>query len=198
MEVQETGVQTNRVLTVPNLLSFLRLLGVPLFLWLVLVKEADTLAVGLLVVSGFTDYLDGKLARRWNQISRVGQLLDPLADRLYILTTIAALTIREIIPLWFAVVLVARDVFMMFLVAVLRVRRGLTGLPVHFLGKAATFCLLYAFPLLLLGDGEGTLPLLARVFGWAFAIWGVALYWWAAALYVAQAGRVGREAGPTL
>src|SRR5215204_53928 len=106
MEVQETGVQTDRLFTIPNLLSFTRLLGVPLFLWLVLVPEADGWAFVVLAVSAFTDYLDGKLARRWNQISRVGQLLDPLADRLYVLSTVVALTIREIIPLWFAVLLV--------------------------------------------------------------------------------------------
>lgn len=193
MEVQETAVQTDRVFTVPNILSFLRLLGVPLFLWLVLVKEADGLAFAVLIVAGFTDYLDGKLARRWNQISRLGQLLDPLADRLYILATIAGLTIREIIPLWFALVLVARDVFMTGVVLNLR-RYKLPPLPVHFLGKAATFCLLYAFPLLLLSVGDGTLPLLAKVFGWAFAMWGLALYWWAAFLYAGQARRLVRDA----
>jgi len=182
-------VQTDRVLTVPNLLSFVRLLGVPLFLWLVLAREADGWAVLVLALSGFTDYLDGKLARRWNQVSRLGQLLDPLADRLYILSTIVALTLREIVPLWFAVVLVARDVFLLLLVPALR-RRGLTALPVHFLGKAATFCLLYALPLLLLGDGESMLALLARVFGWAFGIWGLVLYWWAGALYALQARRL--------
>lgn len=192
MNADETAVQTSKVLTIPNLLSLARLLGVPLFLWLVLVKEADGLAVLVLMASGFTDYLDGQLARRWNQVSRVGQLLDPIADRLYILTTIVALTWREVVPLWFAAVLVLRDVVMFALVAGLRVRRGITGLPVHFLGKAATFCLLAAFPLLLLGDGPGTLPMLARVFGWAFAVWGGALYWWAAWLYAAQARQVAR------
>jgi cardiolipin synthase len=193
MEVQETEVQTNRVFTVPNLLSFLRLLGVPLFLWLVLVREADGWAFLVLAVSAFTDYLDGKLARRWHQISRLGQILDPLADRLYIFSTVVALTLREIVPLWFAVLLVGRDVFLAFLVPALR-RRGLTVLPVHFLGKAATFCLLYALPLLLLGDGDGTLALLARVFGWAFAVWGVGLYWWAGLIYAEQVRRLLRVA----
>jgi cardiolipin synthase (CMP-forming) len=193
MEVQETEVQTDRVFTVPNLLSFLRLLGVPLFLWLVLVREADGWAFLVLAVSAFTDYLDGKLARRWHQISRLGQILDPLADRLYIFSTIVALTLREIVPLWFAVLLVGRDVFLAFLVPALR-RRGLTVLPVHFLGKAATFCLLYALPLLLLGDGDGTLALLARVFGWAFAVWGVGLYWWAGLIYAEQVRRLLRVA----
>jgi cardiolipin synthase (CMP-forming) len=192
LEVQETAVQTDRVLTVPNLLSLLRLLGVPIFVWLVLVLEADLLAVLLLGAAGFTDYLDGKLARRWNQISRLGQLLDPLADRLYILATIVALTLRGIVPLWFAILLVGRDVFLAALLPVLR-RHGLTALPVHFLGKAATFCLLYALPLLLLSAGDTTLAMLAEVFGWAFALWGVALYWWAGILYAVQVRQLTRS-----
>ncbi|MGH8822940.1 MAG: CDP-alcohol phosphatidyltransferase family protein [Jiangellaceae bacterium] len=193
MEVEETEVQTDRVFTIPNLISFIRLLGVPLFLWLVLVREADGWAFVVLAASAFTDYLDGKLARRWHQISRVGQVLDPLADRLYIFSTIVALTLREIVPLWFAVLLVGRDVFLACLVPALR-RRGLTVLPVHFLGKAATFCLLYALPLLLLGDGDSTLALLARVFGWAFAVWGLGLYWWAGLIYAEQVRRLLRVA----
>jgi cardiolipin synthase len=68
--------------------------------------------------------------------------------------------------------------------------RGYSALPVHFLGKAATFNLLYAFPLLLLGDSEGTIPTLADVFGWAFAIWGIGLYWWAGVLYAWQVRRL--------
>ncbi|WP_222851068.1 CDP-alcohol phosphatidyltransferase family protein [Phytoactinopolyspora mesophila] len=192
MDPQDTEVQTNRVFTIPNLLSLLRLLGVPLFLWLILVEEADLWALGVLAFAGISDYLDGKLARRWNQVSRLGELLDPLADRLYIFSTIIAFVLRDIIPLWFAILLVARDVFLLALVPLLR-RRGLISLPVHFLGKAATFCLLYAFPLLLLGIGDGTLAMLAQVFGWAFAVWGVALYWWAGILYAEQVRRVLRD-----
>lgn len=192
MQVKETPAQTDRVMTIPNLLSVLRLLGVPLFLWLVLVREADGWAVVVLALSGFTDYLDGQLARRWNQMSRLGELLDPLADRLYIFATIIALTLRDFIPLWFAALLIARDVFMVALVPALR-RHGLTTLPVHFLGKSATFCLLYALPLLLLGGGDTTLAMLARVFGWAFGIWGLVLYWWAGVLYAIQVRRIVRE-----
>lgn len=193
-QVREAEVQTDRMLTVPNFLSFVRLVGVPLFVWLVLVAEADGLAVLVLIAAGVTDYLDGQLARRWGQISRVGELLDPIADRLYIVAAVVALTIREIVPLWFAVLLVARDVMIATLPPLLR-RRGLIALPVHFLGKAATFCLLCALPLLLLGDGETTFALLAKVFGWAFGIWGAVLYWWAGLLYVMQARRLLR-AGP--
>lgn len=190
---------SDRVLTVPNALSLLRLLGVPLFLWLILAHH-DGWALAVLMVSGATDWLDGKLARRWNQMTRLGQLLDPLADRLYILATLVGLTIRDILPLWLTLVIVGRDVLLTGTLPVLR-RHGYGPLPVHFLGKAATFNLLYAFPLLLLGDGSGAIATVANVFGWAFAIWGTCLYWWAGVLYVVQvrqlvaAGR-GRTGAP--
>lgn len=189
MEVQNTEVQSDRVLTVPNVLSALRLLGVPLFLWLILVPQADGWAILLLMVSGFTDWLDGYLARKWHQITRLGQLLDPIADRLYILATLVGLLIRGIVPWWFVAILVSRDLLMSVVLAILK-RKGIVGLPVHFLGKAATFNLLYAFPLLLIGDGSGWWAEPARVLGWAFAVWGTALYWWAAALYIGQARRI--------
>ncbi|MDO9380142.1 MAG: CDP-alcohol phosphatidyltransferase family protein [Nocardioidaceae bacterium] len=174
-----------RVITVPNLLSFVRLLGVPLFLWLVLGPEADVWALVVLMVSGFTDYLDGLLARRLNQTSKVGAILDPVADRLYILAVVIGLGLRDIIPWWLAIVLPLRDVLLFGLIPFLRTR-GYSSLPVHFLGKAATASLLYAFPLLLLGDDTGTVADLANVFGWAFTVWGVSLYWWAGLLYAWQ------------
>lgn len=173
------------VWTIPNAISALRLLGVPLFLWLVLGPEADAWALAVLVVSGVTDWLDGWLARRWDQRSVVGQILDPVADRLYILAVVVGLGWREIIPWWLALSLPLRDALMWGLVPLLRTR-GYSSLPVHFLGKAATFNLLYAFPLLLLGDGDGAVARLAEVFGWAFAFWGVGLYWWAGVLYAWQ------------
>ena len=181
MEVQATEVQTDRVLTLPNLLSLVRLVGVPVFLWLVLVPEADGLAVLVLMLAGVTDWLDGYLARRLHQISRLGQLLDPFADRLYIVATLVGLALRSIVPWWLVVALLARDVLLTCCLPVLR-RHGLVALPVHFLGKAATFNLLYAFPLLLLGDGTGAWADLARTVGWAFVVWGTALYWWSAVL----------------
>jgi cardiolipin synthase len=181
----------DRVWTIPNALSMLRLLGVPLFCWLALGPEADGAAVAVLMVSGATDWLDGKLARSLHQNSRLGELLDPLADRCYILATLIVLSVRDIIPWWLAAAIVGRDLLLMTLLPGLR-RRGLTTLPVHALGKAATFCLLYAFPLLLLGDGDGAFATTTRVIGWAFAVWGTALYWWAGVLYVEQARRLMR------
>lgn len=171
--------------TIPNALSLLRLLGVPLFLWLALGPHADGWAVIVLMVAGITDYLDGKIARRFNQFSRVGAVLDPAADRLYILAAIIALTVRHIVPWWLAAALVARDVALAPTIPVLR-RHGYGPLPVHFIGKAATLNLLYALPLLLLADGDGTLAAVCRPVGWAFTVWGAALYWVAAYLYVLQ------------
>ncbi len=182
------------MLTIPNALSALRLVGVPVFLWL-LFSDQLIWSFVVLALSGLTDYLDGKIARRFAMVSRVGQLLDPLADRLYVLTTIVALALRDVIPLWFLVLLLARDAFMGALILLLK-RVGQTGLPVHFVGKAATFNLLYAFPVLLLADVDGWVGSLARPFGWAFAWWGAGLYWLAAALYAVQAVPILRRGRP--
>jgi cardiolipin synthase len=183
----------DRIWTIPNALSSLRLLGVPVFLWLALGPEADGAALGILAFAGVSDYLDGKLARVLNQTSRLGALLDPLADRLYILSTIIALTVRGIVPVWFAVLLLARDAALLALPPLLRRIGAGVALPVHYLGKAATFNLLYAFPLLLLSAGDSWLATAARPVGWAFAIWGIALYWWSGVLYFVQAGGLARR-----
>ncbi len=189
MGARDEAGTPSRVLTVPNALSLLRLLLLPLFLWLLLVPERDGLAVLVLVVIGVSDYLDGYLARLLNQTSTLGALLDPIADRLYILSAVVGLGVREIIPLWLVLVLPARDVFLWLLVPFLR-SRGYSALPVHFLGKAATAALIYAFPLLLWGEGDGGLAAIAWVFGWAFALWGVGMYWWAGVLYAWQVHRL--------
>ncbi len=177
--------RTTRVWTLPNLLSLARLGLIPVFLWLVLGPQADAWALGVLMLSGITDFLDGYLARKLNQRSSLGEVLDPAADRLYIMAVVVGLALRGIVPWWVALLLPLRDAMLWGLVPFLR-KRGYSALPVHFLGKAATFNLLYAFPLLLLGDGEGVAAGLARVFGWAFAYWGIALYWWAGLLYAWQ------------
>lgn len=178
---------SDRVLTVPNALSALRLVGVPLFLWLI-VAGSDIWALVVLALSGLTDYLDGKIARRYHQTSRVGELLDPIADRLYVVCTIAGLAWRQIIPLWLVGLLVLREVFMVVLLLRLR-SRGQIGLPVNYVGKAATFNLLYAFPILLIAQFPGALGQWALPIGWAFAWWGVGLYWLSAGLYAVQARR---------
>ncbi len=186
----EAAEPSERILTIPNALSALRLVGVPVFLWLLL-RGADGWALTVLVAAAVTDYLDGKIARAFAMESRLGQLLDPIADRLYIAATVVGLAWREVIPWWVVWLLLGREVLMAALMLALQ-RVGTIGLPVHFVGKAATFNLLYAFPVLLLGESVTWL----RPIGWAFAWWGIALYWIAAILYAAQAApllRAGRR-----
>jgi cardiolipin synthase (CMP-forming) len=188
----------DRVWTIPNGLSAARLAGVPVFLWLVLgLRSAtgDYWAVGLLIVAGATDWLDGKIARALNQGSRLGQVLDPAADRLYIAATLVALAVRGIIPWWLLGVLALRELVVGGALGVLKRRVGFGTLQVSLVGKAATLCLLYAFPLLFLGDHPGWGGTLARVLGWAFAIWGTILYWWAAMLYLAQVRSLASSSG---
>jgi cardiolipin synthase len=177
----------DRVWTVPNVLSALRFLGVPLFLWLILGPHADEWALAVLALSAITDWLDGVLARALHQTSRLGTLLDPTADRLYIVSTVVALAVRGIIPYWLLGVLVARDLALAATLPVLS-RHGYGPLPVHFLGKTATLNLLYGFPLLLLSTifTPGLTGAIIGAFAWAFIAWGAALYWWAGGLYVVQ------------
>ncbi len=177
----------DRIATVPNALSAVRLLGVPLFLYWVLWTHQDGRAILLLMAAGATDYFDGKIARSFGQSSRLGQLLDPAADRLYILATLLALVARSGLPLWWALALIGRDLVLVATLPVLK-RHGHGPLPVHFLGKAATFNLLYAFPMLLaaLPDRDDLLSTVFRPLGWAFTAWGSVLYLLAGVLYVVQ------------
>lgn len=176
---------SGRILTIPNVISALRLALVPVFAVLI-VEGEDLWALGVLAVSGASDWLDGVIARRFDQVSRLGKVLDPAADRLFILVTLVALTWRDAIPLWLVVALVSRDVLLACLMPFLA-RQRYGPLPVHFAGKAATFALLYAFPLLLLAEWPGLVGTTAAVLGWAFAWWGLGLYWLAAVLYLVQA-----------
>ncbi len=175
---------STRIWTVPNVLSMLRLLAVPAFV-ILLVIEHDIIALVILVLSGVTDYLDGKIARRYGLVTRLGQLLDPAADRLYILSTLFGLAYRAIIPWWLVGALLARELAVAALGPVLR-RHRLPIPPVHFIGKLATFCLIWAFPLILLGNQGDVLRDTALPLGWAFAWWGLALYWVAGAMYAWQ------------
>ena len=181
-----------RIWTIPNAISLARLIGVPVFLWLVLgvdSKAGDWWAIGLLIAASASDWLDGKIARALNQQSRLGEVLDPAADRLYIVATIVALAVRAIIPWWLVGILAARELLMAVVLAVLR-RRGWGTLQVSFVGKTATLCLLYAFPLLFLGAHVASYAETAKVAGWTFVFWGSALYWCSALLYIVQARRL--------
>ncbi|WP_255579831.1 CDP-alcohol phosphatidyltransferase family protein [Cryobacterium sp. PAMC25264] len=184
----ESSVVSSRVITVPNLLSFLRLGLVPVFLAL-LVNGADAWALLVLAVSSLTDFLDGWIARRFNQITRLGQLLDPAADRLYIFAALIGLAWRDLVPWWIVAVVVGRDVFLLGLGVVLA-NHGFGPLPVHQLGKIATFCLFYALPMIMLGQAFPELSWWSLPVGWAFGLWGAYLYWWAGVIYAIETVRV--------
>ncbi len=162
-------------LTIPNALTILRGLGIPLFIYLALSLEADGWAILTLAVAGATDYFDGKLARAWNQTSKFGEFLDPAIDRLYINATLIVLYLRDAIPLWLIVILFSRDLILLFFALALQLKHQ-PPLKVSYLGKAATFNLLYAFPLLLLALVDSWYGTLAFIAGWSFTIWGVGLY----------------------
>lgn len=179
---------SSRVLTVPNLLSFLRLALVPVFLGL-LVNGEDAWALLVLAIASLTDFLDGAIARAFNQITRLGQLLDPAADRLYIFAALIGLAWRDLVPWWIVAVIVGRDVFLLGLGVVLA-NHGFGPLPVHQLGKVATFCLFYALPMIMLGQAFPELSWWSQPVGWAFGLWGAYLYWWAGVIYAIETVRV--------
>ena len=169
--------------TIPNLLTLLRALGIPLFLYLVLVEERMGWAVVTLVVAGATDYFDGKVARALKQESRLGELMDPAVDRLYIATVLIAMYVTEALPFWVLVAIVVRDVCLGLLLIAMK-SRGISPFTVTYLGKAATFNLLYALPLLLLTESSsGWVRDASFIFGWGFAGWGIALYLWTGLSY---------------
>jgi cardiolipin synthase (CMP-forming) len=175
----------DRWLTIPNLLSVVRLALVPVFLWLLLGPRADGWALAILVYSGVSDWADGKIARWFNQASRLGAILDPAADRLYTLATVVAFVLRDIIPLWFALVLVGRDLVVAVCIWVLR-RNGFGPPEVTYIGKAATFNLMYAMPLLLIAQGGSDFATIVRPAAYAFVVWGSALFVWSGLLYLVQ------------
>jgi cardiolipin synthase len=181
---------STRIFTVPNALSFVRLALVPVFLVLVILG-LDLSALVVLVVSSATDFLDGVLARKLNQVSRLGQLLDPAADRLFIFATLVGLAIRGIVPWWLVAVIVGRDVLLLVL-GIILANIGYGPLPVHHLGKIATFCLFYALPILMIGQAFPATAELTAPIGWAFALWGAFLYWWAGVIYVIETARIVR------
>jgi cardiolipin synthase len=187
------GNVRDRVLTVPNVLSVLRLVLVPVFLYLLFVAKANGWAVGVLMFSGFSDWADGKIARLVaNQSSRLGELLDPAVDRIYMVTVPVALAFYGAVPWWIVLTLIGRDVVLAATLPVLRTR-GLTALPVTYVGKAATFALMSAFPLILLGQWDALWSRVVLACGWAFLIWGMAMYLWSGVLYVIQVAMVVRQ-----
>ncbi|MDQ2699510.1 MAG: CDP-alcohol phosphatidyltransferase family protein [Actinomycetota bacterium] len=190
MGAERVGELSSRILTVPNVLSFARLLLVPVFLVLIIAGH-DGWALLVLIFSSISDFFDGLIARKFNQQSRLGQLLDPAADRLFIFAALIGLCVRGIIPWWLLAIIVGRDVMLGVLGLVLA-NHGYGPLPVHHLGKVGTLCLFYALPILMLGHAFPDLQVWTDPVGWAFAIWGAFLYWWGGTIYLAETIRLVR------
>lgn len=188
MAGESTGAVGTRVWTIPNVLSMLRLALVPVFLVLIVVG-AYVAALVVLVVASLTDLLDGYLARRLRQVTRLGQLLDPAADRLYIFAALVGLAANGLVPWWIVVLIVARDVFLLVLAVVLA-NHGYGPLPVHQLGKAATFALFFGVPVIMLGLAFPAAQPVSEPIGWAITLWGAFLYWWAGVIYAIETARV--------
>lgn len=180
-----------RALTLPNVLSFVRLVCVPVFLGLVLLGHVKA-AFLLFVLSSVTDFLDGFLARRLGQVTRLGELLDPAADRLLIFTGVIVLAVQEIIPWWLMALVLARDLFLLALGFVLARRRH-GPLPVHWLGKAATFAIFVAMPLFLLGAAFPEVAWLSAPLAWIFGLGGALAYWAAGFVYLGQTRTLFRD-----
>jgi len=172
------------LLNIPNALTALRALGVPVFLYLFLVAEEPIASFVVIALGGITDYLDGKVARALNQTSDFGAKFDPTVDRLYIAAVIIALAIKDYLPWSLVVAIIARDLIL-FLVIIYQKLRGIPFFEVSFLGKAATFNLLYAFPFLLLEEVAVIGPWCFAA-GWSFAIWGISLYFYTGIQYLVK------------
>lgn len=171
--------------TIPNIVSFLRLLGIPALLYFGLVEQNDAIAFWIFALASITDWLDGFLARKLNQFSEIGALLDPIADRLYILTAIAVLLIRGLIPQFAVFLICLREVWLAILQFKNR-RAGYKPPPVHYVGKAGTLLILYSLPALFLANLELNNAIAFHYLGSAFLWWGIGTYWYAGFLYQKQ------------
>ena len=178
----------DRILTAPNVITMLRLLCIPIFLWLLFGAHRQTAAAVLLAVLGATDWVDGYVARRYGQVSTFGKVLDPTADRLLVGTAVISIMIYGAVPLWFGIATIAREVLVSAMVVLLAVL-GAARIDVLWVGKAGTFGLMFAYPTFLLGDGTASWQEPIRAIGWVTGLVGLALAWWAAGSYVGPARR---------
>ncbi|ORA73820.1 CDP-alcohol phosphatidyltransferase family protein [Mycolicibacterium insubricum] len=182
----------DRVLTVPNVLSVLRLALIPLFAWLLLGEQSYGWATAVLMFSGASDWADGKVARLLNQYSRLGELLDPAVDRIYMVVVPVLFAVAHLVPWWVIAVLMGRDLILAALLPLIR-RHGVSALPVIYLGKAATFALMSAFPLILLGAYDTVAGHVVGAIGWGFLIWGIWMYLWSFAVYLVSVVQIVRQ-----
>lgn len=180
--------------TVPNLISIARLCCLPLFLYLLFGRDNRTAAGWLLAGLGATDWVDGYLARRFDQVSEIGKILDPTADRLLFIVGIVAIIVDNSAPRWFAVLVLVRESVIGGAMAVLTLA-GMKRFDVTYLGKCATFALMFAFPAFLLAAAGGPLHDFWQVSGWIFGLPGLVLSYYTGVSYaptMARNLRIGR------
>jgi len=185
-------MMNDRILTVPNLISVLRLLCIPLFVWVLFGAENRSAAAILLAVLGATDWVDGWIARRFNQTSELGKILDPTADRLLLIVSIPSLIIDGSIPLWFALLALIREL----LVGGATVSLALIGarrIDVLWWGKTGTFAMLFAVPSFLAGESTISISDFFAVFAYISGIPGLIISWFAAFMYIPLASETLRE-----
>lgn len=190
----------DRILTVPNVVTVVRLACVPLFLWLLFGRDNRAAAAYLLAALGATDWVDGYVARHFNQVSTVGKVLDPVADRVLLGVGIVAILVDGSVPAWIAWAVIVREVAISVATVALAAA-GARRIDVQWAGKAGTLALMVAFPLFLGSHAENLgWDELAGVLAWIFVVPGLALAWYAAVMYVPLArvalaeGRVGATA----
>jgi cardiolipin synthase len=188
--VDEEGL--DRILTAPNVITLVRLLCIPLFLWLLFVVHHQTLAAVLLAVLGATDWIDGYVARRYHQVSTFGKVLDPTADRILVGTAVITVIVHGAVPLWFGLATIAREVLVSVMVLVLAAL-GAARIDVLWVGKAGTFGLMFSYPAFLLSYGTAGWQGPIRVVAWVTGLIGLTLAWVAAASYVPPARTAFRE-----
>jgi cardiolipin synthase len=176
----------DRVLTVPNLVTLLRLLCIPLFLWLLFGAHRQGASAWLLGALGATDWVDGFVARRYHQVSTLGKVIDPVADRLLVITAVVAITVYGAVPVWFGAATLARELLVSGAVLLLA-SLGAARMDVIWVGKAGTFALMFAYPAFLLSYGTATWQVPFRAFAWFAGIGGLILAWIAAFSYVPAA-----------
>lgn len=190
--MEDGATPEDRILTVPNVISVVRLCCVPIFLWLLFGLGNRAGAAVLLGVLGATDWVDGYIARHHDQVSRLGKILDPVADRVLLLVGISAILIDGSAPLWVGILALAREALVTVAVLVLAAL-GAARIDVTWFGKAGTFGLMFAFPLFLLGSSSWSGADAAWFLGWCCAIPGLILGYIALGQYVPLGLRALRE-----
>jgi cardiolipin synthase len=191
---EPVAIGSDRVLTIPNVLSFARLASVPVFVWL-FVSGRENAGWLLYAVGAWSDFFDGYIARKTNQVTELGKILDPVADRVLIVALAVALVERNVLPLALAIAVIARDVLIVAAAPLLE-RRGMQRLAVNFVGKTATACLLMGLSLLAYSETTFIGANKGDDIGIWFTVIGAVLYWVAAGLYARAAARSLRTLTP--